>query len=653
MRAGVLLRHYKNYGNVHFIPVCDQNEYMYSVYVGNNGAGKSAVLEAIDAIMNNHGWNVTFTMKKTEAFICPVFLIEKKKVKKDKVVFEAISDFYWNADENINSNIKGNVELCKFLDFKNKLREAYKESCYFIMIGSEYENVREAYCSTFHSALKKSLATQLAKSEEEAQELLNGIKQTILDMYNYLYIPVEESPNELLKLQNTTMQQLLNKNILSEIEKILNKKNNGSSIVSQINSNLDEFIEEVNNVIAKIDKKYSFTSDSSNSNKKNLTARDIREKILEAYFPLRALKANGHKISQLSSGEQRKAIIDVAYSILVANGKEENEKEIIFAIDEPETSMHISNCFKQFTMLEELARLQKKQIILTTHWYGFLPIAQNGNLHHITLVEDYIQIDTFSLYNILEERRAFPDVIELKSMYDLATSIITFMRTQNNVAWIICEGSDDKIYLETMLKDYDVTILPVGGCGNVVKLFQLLYSPLSEKKEGKGAKALFLIDTDRLYKEVKKPLEFSHSNDNLIILRRLQISEGKVILFDPCIPNVYEQTEMEDCLEPKTYYLALQDCISKSKNNQLKGIFKKYAFVEESPTSVLRGDKSCIIAQDPKVISSKQKILDFAEESENKYSIAKSYKEICEKSGEKVEHDLEKEIVRVLELSNK
>lgn len=83
----------------------------------------------------------------------------------------------------------------------------------------------------------------------------------------------------------------------------------------------------------------------------------------------------------------------------------------------------------------------------------------------------------------------------------------------------------------------------------------------------------------------------------------------------------------------------------------MKGIFKKYAFVETSSTSVLRGDKSCIIAQAQKVISSKQKILDFAEESENKYNIAKSYKEICEKSAEKVEHDLEREIVRVLELS--
>ena len=37
MIAAVLLRHYKNYGNVKFVPICDNPNYRYSVYVGNNG----------------------------------------------------------------------------------------------------------------------------------------------------------------------------------------------------------------------------------------------------------------------------------------------------------------------------------------------------------------------------------------------------------------------------------------------------------------------------------------------------------------------------------------------------------------------------------------------------------------------------------------
>ena len=46
--AAVLIRHYKNYDNVKFVPICDNPNYRYSVYVGNNGVGKSAILEALD-----------------------------------------------------------------------------------------------------------------------------------------------------------------------------------------------------------------------------------------------------------------------------------------------------------------------------------------------------------------------------------------------------------------------------------------------------------------------------------------------------------------------------------------------------------------------------------------------------------------------------
>lgn len=650
MIAAVLLRHYKNYANVKFVPICDNPNYRYSVYVGNNGVGKSAILEALDVELNGRYWNVTFNMKKSEAFICPLFLIEKKKIPTSRQgLFAVISDFFWNTDEATNANVKSNKELKEFIRYKDVLKERYKDTHYLILIGTSYDNPKGVHCATFQGALEKELENKLLKDSAQAKDALMDVKKIIHGLYSYLYIPVEEAPNELLKLQNTTMQQLLNKNILSEIEEILNKKKNGKSIVTLINDNLDEFINDVNTIISRIDSKYSFMSEAGN--KKNLTAKDIREKILEAYFPLRTLKANNHRIEQLSSGEQRKAIIDVAYSILLANGEKETERDIVLAIDEPETSMHISNCFNQFLMLEELARTHQRQVMITTHWYGFLPIAQNGRLHHISSTGNTAKIDTFSLYNVLEERRSFPDVIELKSMYDLATSIITYMRAKPETSWIICEGSDDKVYLEYILKDYNsISILPVGGCGNVVKLYQLLYSPLTEKTEGKDGKALFLMDTDLLYKSINKPLEFS-SNSSSIFLRRLQIDKGEIKLLDPCKTNIYSQTEMEDCLNPRCYYEAVMKAIHNSGNSKLKSLSKKYSFVEDAKVSILRGDDSCIRAIDCKVISQKSQIIDFAESSDNKYTIAKLYKEICEQSQDPVEHKLEECIIKLLDIS--
>lgn len=108
---------------------------------------------------------------------------------------------------------------------------------------------------------------------------------------------------------------------------------------------------------------------------------------------------------------------------------------------------------------------------------------------------------------------------------------------------------------------------------------------------------------------------------------------------------------MEDCLNPRCYYEAVMKAIHNSENSKLKSLSKKYSFVEDAKVSVLRGDNSCIRAIDCKVISQKSQIVDFAENSENKYTIAKLYREICEQSSDKVEHKLKDCIIKLLDIS--
>lgn len=214
MIAGLLVRHYKNYANLHFVPISDRASHMYSIFVGNNGVGKSAVLEAIDVVLNNRYWNVTAGMKKTEAYICPIYLIEKSKLEGDiasKV--EIISNLLWSVDESVNPIFKSNEELKKWMEYKNRLKEKYETSHYFVMIGKLYDN-SQAYVASLQDSVKKEIGYKLAVDEESAQKVLDEIKKEIEGLYRYIYIPVEESPNELLKLQNSAMQQLLNKNVL-------------------------------------------------------------------------------------------------------------------------------------------------------------------------------------------------------------------------------------------------------------------------------------------------------------------------------------------------------------------------------------------------------------------------------------------------------
>lgn len=630
MITGLLMRHYKNYGNVRFVPIMNDTNHMFTVYIGNNGVGKSAILEALDLVLNGHRvWNVTQGEKKTEAFICPLFLIPRSIIPSAKRKdIELVSNYFWSDEPDKSSVAISSPEIKLFIDYKNELRK-YQTSHYLILIGSS-NDVPGAFFGSFDGSIKKLLG-----SEEEQVKRANNLKDLILNLYSYLYIPVEESPTTLLQLQNETMQKLLNKDIQSEIEKILNRKQENASIVTQINKNLDAFINEVNDIISQLDPEYSFAPEGGS--KQKLTAKDIRAKVIEAFFPLRSLKKRSRRVELLSSGEQRRAIIDVAYSTLMANKDRKTEKMIILAIDEPEISMHISNCFNQFSRLEQLSK-KDVQVLVTTHWYGYLPIAQNGMMHYLELEGDQTQFRSFSLYNLLESRRGYPDDVELKSMFDLASSLISYMRRKNEHKWIFCEGSDDKLYLQTMLKQYkDVHIIPLGGCGNVVKLYQILVGFMSEKTEDADSDVLFLIDTDKQRQPFKEPFTYSATKTSASIWR-LQVDNGVISLLNPAGGGIYEQTEMEDCLNPEIYYKSVSQAIQNSGDRTLKSIFKKYEFVQDAPRSVFRGDESCIRATDVKVIPKKQKIIDFVEDDNNKKQIAEIYAGMCE--GNSVEHPL-------------
>lgn len=82
MIIGLITRHYKIYKALNYIPISDQLDNNLSIYVGNNGVGKSSILEALNTLFNNGYWNKHKDGKQDETFICPVFLIEKEKFNK-------------------------------------------------------------------------------------------------------------------------------------------------------------------------------------------------------------------------------------------------------------------------------------------------------------------------------------------------------------------------------------------------------------------------------------------------------------------------------------------------------------------------------------------------------------------------------------------
>lgn len=464
--------------------------------------------------------------------------------------------------------------------------------------------------------------------EELGNFNIDGLLDTIRQYYTYIYIPVEETTANILKIENREMQELMDKNILEEIDAILNERKfeegrKRISVIDHINNSLNKYMDDINEIIGKIDEEYVFKVQGK---KKNLTSTDVRKKILDAYFLIRTLKKDNKEIYELSSGEQRIALIDIATAFLL--GSKNTEKNIILAIDEPENSLHISKAFGQFERLRKLA--ENNQIILTTHWYGSLPITDVGNLNYLELNKK-VKVHSYELDKYFENRGSLPDDITLKSYFELTSSILSSMRA-DKTNWIICEGSDDKLYLEHYLKDVNnLKIFAVGGCGNVVKLFKYMFVPFSEKEEDKKieSKVLCLIDTD----DVLNVLDTnSETKSGKLRIARIQINrDGNVELCKLSKNGYYNPTEIEDCLNPQVLYEAISKTINEIGTMEQRDALGNFSFNSEVKNARVKGENSIFKLEKLEGLDTKQLIYSFIDDHRNKYLIAKNYVEIEKK----------------------
>tara|TARA_B110000114_G_C15074733_1_gene391242 strand:+ start:35 stop:1987 length:1953 start_codon:yes stop_codon:yes gene_type:complete len=561
MIISIFIKNFKIYKGINFVPISEGEN--FSSLIGENGVGKSSILEALDFSLNGKNgneWPVNNEakndggLKGTNApYLTPVFLIKKsslKQDKKDEIEFfekaEKLSNYLWHTKQK--TKARG---LSEFYEQRKQLLENYNPKEYFlIIIGRKYDS-NDMFFGTYHTYLDFITDNpKIEHTEKELQDYFKGFYEYIISHYSYLYIPVETDVHSYTKLETQEMQKLMDKNIQSEIENAITP-----TTIRQINKSLNEFVADIENVLEEYKYKGKF--------KNSLTMPDLVSKIIEAYFSIKILnkKTATSKlipVRELSSGEKRKALIDVAYSFLINNNSRNDN--IILAIDEPEASLHISACYSQFEKLINLSKLNS-QIIISTHWYGYLPIVSNGNATSITKNEkNETSIQYFNLYNYREKitqdrnkvKGPLPVHYNIKSYNDLVQSILFSLIQDKPYNWIVCEGLSEKIYFEQMfsedIKTKNLRFLPLGSFKEVKKLYSLLLAPIQDPDYQIKGKVICLIDTDA----ERVNIDFSRTK-NLFFKRLMNNKTKGTTIIDVNSNITNPPTEIEDCLNPYIY----------------------------------------------------------------------------------------------------
>ncbi|AFY47123.1 hypothetical protein Nos7524_1237 [Nostoc sp. PCC 7524] len=556
MIIGVFLRYIKTYQAINYIPLTDDEN--FCGLVGNNGVGKSSILEAFDCFFNGRAWNLNIATKKSGsgviAHIVPVFFIEKDLLPDNLISkAEALNDTVLNIKQEDIAPVNA-VHFKTFSAQISKIKQNKNIEKYYILpIGVDYNG--KPSLSIFNC---KKVGEALFQNEfdkdfnEDQLNILNNFVIEIKSRIEYIYIPKEIDTELFTRLETKEIQVLMGETLSESLEKIVT-----SEQISAINGKLNDFLSILSGEL----KSYSYRTPTTRQ--RNLKKNDIYNLIIEAFFNVRKLsKKQGDQwleIGALSSGEKQKAIIDVAYSLL--RYRREGGKNLIIAVDEPESSLHMSACFDQFNSLFEISHVCR-QLIFASHWYGFFPTIEKGSIAIISKKDGENKIDLINLTNYREQIRQLknasrgnlPYDIRLKSINDFVQSVITSSMNDEPYNWIICEGSSEKIYFSKYFEDIvekkKLRIIPVGGASEIKKLYNHLLVSYEEFKDEIKGKIILLSDTDRDLVNYD-----TKEYTNLICKRIINSEQERVtklikISSNPTAPK----TEIEDVLNGKQFY---------------------------------------------------------------------------------------------------
>ena len=352
MLLGLFVRHYKTYKGYYFIPFTQNQNHKLSAFIGDNGVGKSSILEALDTFFNGREWVLTKDSKREEAILSPLFLMKKSEIESSYLPqFECISNYLKNVTSSDDPN---NKYVAEFFSFRDMIIEKLDEDDLLFSFSKTYD-VNDRLFGSFDAKIKRLLSLISGYDESDFRKFCEGV----INQYSYTYIPVETSIEEFMKLEQKEFQELMNHDLKDEIKKILSEdkiipsegRGHDKTIIKTINDHLRKMSHDIEKSIKKMNPKYSFQQ--SSGARVNITANHLLDNIMEVFCSKKTFKLGSTPIKNLSAGERKKALIDLAFTFL--GNDQEREKKIILAVDEPEASLHISKCYEQFKKLSGIS----------------------------------------------------------------------------------------------------------------------------------------------------------------------------------------------------------------------------------------------------------------------------------------------------------
>jgi predicted ATP-binding protein involved in virulence len=537
------LTNFRGYRNV--AVEFDEN---FNVIIGKNDIGKSTILEALEIFFNNEtvkididDHNVHANEEKAMA-IQVSFKPEDKEYTIDTVPTDLNKEYL--LDENSNLSVK-KVWDCS----KDKLSAASLKT----YLVANYPTVFDAPLISMKIAdLKKLLANYEAQLDinEVKKNKSSSIRQAIYEVENLddlgkVEIPIDKEDGkkiwDSLKLDFPLFfifqSDRANKDSDKEVQDPL--KAITKTAISQLQNELDEVKEQIRIKAEQLGLKTLEKLKEMSPEIADVLSPEMSHKPWESLFSFSFNCDDGIPINKRGSGVRRLILLN--YFRAEAERKNAEDRNVIYAIEEPETSQHPTWQIELFNALVELSENENTQVLITTHSPSLAGLVNTDKLRFINRVDGIpvVQKGTEENLEVISETLGMLPNVSL-SINNLGVQAILCLEGPTDVEFFSHVGKLFDLDLEN--DDRILTIFLGGGTlmhwvnknylaklnkpeihiyDNDVSKYQIAVDQVNQR-DGSWASLTNMLEVEnyihpRLIKEIYPIQEdFMHSNDGWV-----------------------------------------------------------------------------------------------------------------------------------------
>ena len=441
-----------------------------NVIIGQNDVGKSTILEALDIFFEGGTIKIDMTDFRKNAEDNKIIIGTEFVVDGEKEILIDASNKTKLIDECLLNN-DGFLEVLKEFEIKNEKLQKEK-----VFIKAQYpkEYSNEPLINMKISDLKKKLNEKF--NEEEVEDIdkrtnaeirkalygkaSNEFEEIKIDITKEDAKAVWEQLKKWLPLYFLFQSDRANKDSDADIQNPL--KSATKIAVAKFEEQFNEIKSQLEEELTKIGNETIYKMKEMGLENTNSLKPQISNKGLDTLFSFGLESDNGIALNKRGSGFRRMVLLNYfrAEAERKLESDENKDKDIIYAIEEPETAQHPNHQKMLIEALKELSHKDNYQLILTTHTPEIAKMVRVENLILISKDNDIATID-----NSENKLKVISDTLGIHPFFK--HKVVVFVEGENDIKFLLNINQhigDFKNIID--LKEEQISIIPLHG-GNL------------------------------------------------------------------------------------------------------------------------------------------------------------------------------------------